>query len=237
MLLTLIVSALQSRVREAPAVVRGWEGRSESQLIDALLDGDQGAFAWLVRRHGAGMMRVARGVLDEDAVASEVVQETWETVFKELRNFRRESSLSTWIFRILVNRARRVSRKERRMVPISRLGRADESADTSDEFTRLGRWRSPVHPWTMVDPQTQAISKEGVAILAEKLEKLPDSQKLVVTMRDVEGLDSRTVCELLDISEANQRVLLHRGRTKLRRALEAAEGNPTGRNRRSRREP
>jgi RNA polymerase sigma-70 factor (ECF subfamily) len=203
-----------------------WAERDQEELVAALVARDEGAFEWLVRQHWSGMMRVATGLLRNKSLATEVVQETWEIVVKEISRFRKESSLSTWIYRIMVNRARRVGKKEARAIPLSSFRVRDEEGGSSrdeDEFTMDGRWKSPVHGWRMIDPQTEAINKEGVTLLARDLERLPERQRIIVTLRDVEGLGSKEVCELLDISEANQRLLLHRGRTRLRRMLEAEE--------------
>ena len=211
-----------------PSIVSGpdWDGQEQKALVEALVARDEGAFQWLVRKHWPGMMRVATGLLGNKSLAAEVVQETWETVIREIAKFRQEASLSTWIYRILVNRARRIGKKEARSIPMSSFrSRDDEQGPVrdADEFAANGRWKSPVHGWRMIDPQNEAINREGVALLAKGLEQLPERQKIVVTLRDVEGLGSKEVCEMLHITEANQRLLLHRGRTRLRRMLEDEE--------------
>jgi RNA polymerase sigma-70 factor (ECF subfamily) len=228
-LLTKLLQRIEDGARAGTRALIDWAVRTEAELLRALLDGDGGAGEWLVKQHWQGMLRVARGLVRSEAVAAEVVQETWEAVFRGLAGFRGEASLRGWIYRILVNRARRVGRQEARQVPFSDLARRDAEGrerDPVDEFTRLGRWRSPVHGWRLLDPRDEAITRQGLSIIAATLETLPATQAVVVTMRDVEGLGSKEVCELLGISEANQRVLLHRGRTRLRLALEAAEREP-----------
>ena len=222
----LLFLVLRAATEAGGRALRNWAQRSESELLDALVDGDQGAFDWLVRKHWRSMQRVACGLVRSDTVAAEVVQEAWISVFKEIKNFRRESSLRNWIYRILVNRAHRVGKKEARSIPFSQLLTGDARSsdrDPVDEFTSAGRWRSPVHGWVHSDPQEQTMNRQGLELLAGFLEDLPESQRVVVTMRDVEGLDTGEICELLQISEANQRVLLHRGRTALRRAMEKVE--------------
>lgn len=228
MLIRKLLQRLEDGARAGLRSAVDWAARTEQDLLSALRDGDADAASWLVRRHWRGMLHVARGYLRNEELARDVVQETWEAVFKGLSAFRGEASLSGWMYRILINRARRVGRREARQVPFSDLAREDAEGgqrDPMDEFTWLGRWRSPVHGWRLLDPQREAINRQGLEIIAATLETLPETQQVVVTMRDVEGLGSREVCDLLGVSEANQRVLLHRGRTRLRRALEAAEGD------------
>ena len=209
-----------------------WAQRGDRELVDAIVGGDHQAFSWLVKKHWGSMVRVATSLLRNEQVAQEVVQETWETVFKEISKFRGEAALKNWVFKILVNRAKRVGQREARTIAFSSLSVKSDSEDRrdlTDEFTSKGKWKSPVHGWRMIDPQNEAINREGLRILERALNHLPESQKVVVTMRDLEGLDAAETCEMLDISEGNQRVLLHRGRTALRLALEAAEQEPMDR--------
>jgi len=202
--------------------------RSEQELIHAVLQGSQKAASELVRKHWGGMMRVATYWVGSESIASEVVQEAWEAVFRSLRDFRGDSTLSTWIFRILVNKARRIGKRESRSVSFSELGGrngAESQIRFEEEFTARGHWQSPVHGWRMYDPQQDAINREGIEYLSRWLEDLPRNQRLVITMRDVQGLKSEEICEILDISASNQRQLLHRARTYLRRMLEKEEAN------------
>ncbi len=160
-------------VVQAAGKVVDWAGRQQ-ELIQAILDGNEEAFTWLVKRHWGGMMRVSRGILGNESIASEVVQETWEAVFKGLESFRGESSLSTWIFRILVNRSRRTGKNEARSIPFSGMRTESEGSSIGqleDEFTANGRWSSPVHGWSTYDPQQDAINRQGLELLAEGLEK------------------------------------------------------------------
>lgn len=207
-------------------------GRDDDRsLVEALLAGDERAYTRLVRQHHANMRRVARSFVRNEEVAREVVQETWAAVLQGLDSFRGDSSLKTWIFRILTNKARRMAKREARTVAFSDLRNelSDESdADTADRFRPDGAWASPVHAWRLVDPESRSIDRQGVAILAKALDDLPDAQRAVVTMRDVEGLSGEEICEILDITPVNQRVLLHRGRTRLRRALESADRKVAG---------
>ena len=195
---------------------------TESQLLDALRGGDEQAFTQLVSRHHAAMLRVARNYVACGSVAEEVVQETWLGVLNGIHGFRGGSSLKTWIYRILINRAMSRGKRERRIVPFSSIAPASEGADegyTADRFLPDGHWATPPRPFET--PSDRMALLEFRARLREALVQLPERQQIVVTLRDVEGLSSEEVCELLHISAENQRVLLHRGRTRLRQALES----------------
>jgi RNA polymerase sigma-70 factor (ECF subfamily) len=196
---------------------------SEGQLLDALRAGDERAFEHLVTRHHAAMLRVARHYVSCAAVAEEVVQETWLGVLNGIHGFRGGSSLKTWIFRILINRAMSRGKRDKRIVPFSSLapdGQADEGFG-ADRFLPDGHWATPPRPFEA--PADRMALIEFRARLREALVHLPERQQIVVTLRDVEGLSSEEVCDLLRISAENQRVLLHRGRTRLRQALESYE--------------
>ena len=202
----------------------------EARLVWALRRGDEAAFAGLVERHHATMLRLARAYTGSDAVAAEVVQEAWAGVVAGLERFEARSSLKTWIFRILVNRAISAARRERRCLPFSTLERDEDGAGgpavapdrflSTDNPSLDGHWAAPPRPWE--DPDRRLASLELRAQLREAFAELPAHQQAVVGLRDVEGLGSEEVCDLLGVSEANQRVLLHRGRSRLRQALEDA---------------
>jgi RNA polymerase sigma-70 factor (ECF subfamily) len=207
------------------------ENAAEGRLVWALRRGDEAAFAGLVERHHATMLRLARAYTGSDAVAAEVVQEAWAGVIAGLERFEARSSLKTWIFRILVNRAISAARRERRSVPFCRLEPDDDEGGggpvvaperflSTDHPSLDGHSAAPPRPWQ--DPDRRLTSLELRAELREAFEELPARQQAVVGLRDVEGLDSEEVCDLLGLSEANQRVLLHRGRSRLRQALEDA---------------
>jgi RNA polymerase sigma-70 factor (ECF subfamily) len=195
---------------------------TEEQLLEALRGGDEQAFAHLVSRHHTAMLRVARNYVACAAVAEEVVQETWLGVVNGIHSFRGGSSLKTWIFRILINRAMSRGKREKRIVPFSSLQPdLDSPAPTPDVFLADGHWATPPRPFEA--PADRMALLEFRARLREALVHLPERQQIVVTLRDVEGLTSDEVCDLLHISAENQRVLLHRGRTRLRQALEPYE--------------
>jgi len=198
----------------------------ERRLVDALRAGDESAFTRLVEEYGPAMLRVARMFVSSRAVAEEVVQEAWVGVLNGIGRFEGRSSLKTWIFRILTNTAKTRAVRERRSIPFSSLAGEDEEggAVDADRFlgddTRFpGHWAAPPQRWEAA-PEGRLLAAETLEVLEREIAKLPANQAVVVTMRDVEGFDADDVCNALDISETNQRVLLHRARTKLRRALE-----------------
>jgi RNA polymerase sigma-70 factor, ECF subfamily len=203
---------------------------SESRLVAALRAGDEQAFETLVRRHHASLKRVARAYVSTDAVAEEVVQETWLAVIGALQRFEQRASLTTWLFHILTNKAKTRGARERRSVPFASLaGADDEPAVSPDRFQREGdawpgHWATPPRPWE--DPERRLQSLEARKRLREAIAALPAVQQAVLTLRDVEGLEAEEVCALLALSAGNQRVLLHRARAKVRDALEQwfAEG-------------
>jgi len=171
----------------------------------------------LVARHHALMLRLANSFVSSRAVAEEVVQDTWMGVLRGIDGFAGRSSFKTWLLRILVNRARTTGMRERRSVAI---GDAAPAVDAS-RFDASGAWSSPPQHW-VEDSDDRMLAQSLAQRIEQGLAQLPERQREVVTMRDVDGLSSREVCEVLDISEANQRVLLHRGRSHLRQALEDA---------------
>jgi RNA polymerase sigma-70 factor (ECF subfamily) len=186
----------------------------EDELLARLRSGDERAFADLVDRYHASMVRVASTFVPSRAVAEEVVQDTWLGVVRGLPRFEGRSSLKTWIFRILVNRARTTGSREPRSVE---LDTGDGLA--ADRFTAQGTWREPPVVWTD-DIEDRLIAPEIAVRIRQVVEELPAAQRQVVTLRDLEGLSSNEVCEMLGISEGNQRVLLHRARTRVRAMLE-----------------
>lgn len=201
---------------------------AELRLIGRLRAGDQSAFMELVDRHSASMLRVAQMFVPSSAVAEEVVQETWLGVLRGIDGFEGRSSLKTWLFRILTNRAKTRGEREGRTVPFSTLAAreadGDEHAVDPDRFTRPddggpGFWAEPPRRWEE-SPERSLQSSEAVSLVRGVVEGLPRAQRLVITMRDLEGWPSAEVCNVLEISETNQRVLLHRARSKVRSALE-----------------
>lgn len=194
---------------------------ADTEVVARLRAGDEAAFAGIVRAWSPAMLRVARAHVHSHATAEEVVQETWIGVIAGLDGFEERSSLKTWIFRILINRAMSRGKREKRVVPFSSLAPAGEpegEAPPADRFLADGHWATPPRPFEA--PADRMALIEFRARLREALVHLPERQQIVVTLRDVEGLSSDEVCSVLSISEANQRVLLHRGRSAIRNRLE-----------------
>jgi len=198
----------------------------EAQLLDALRAGDEGAFAGLVREYHSSLVRVARIYVSTLASAEEVAQETWIGVLNGLDRFEGRSSLRTWIFRILTNIAKTRAQRDGRTLPFSALqdpGRVPEAAVDADRFLDPEHPRWPGH-WAIKPeawPEDALVAAETRERLAEAMEALPASQRAVIMLRDVEGWDSAEVCNALGLTETNQRVLLHRARSKVRGALES----------------
>jgi RNA polymerase sigma-70 factor (ECF subfamily) len=190
----------------------------EQALIERLRAGDEEAFETLVARNDAALRRVARTFVRTDAAADEVVQDTWLAVVRGLDGFEGRSSLRTWIFRILVNQARTRATRDARSVPFSSIEEDDQPAVDPSAFAADGRWTS-APPRLDTDPETGLLSAELREHLLEAVDRLSPDQKAVITLRDLVGLPSKEVSELLDITDGNQRVLLHRARARVREAL------------------
>ena len=199
----------------------------ELDLIAALRSGDEVAFAQLVDTYQKCLLRTARIYVSSQAVAEEVVQETWLGVLKGLESFEGRCSLKTWIFQILVNRARTRGKREGRMIPFSAMfdphsdpgAAVDASLFNDNDSESLGGWVSPPRDWGKT-PEQALLSQELRALVQGAIDALPPSQKEVITLRDVHGWTSGEVCYTLGVSETNQRVLLHRARSKVRQALD-----------------
>lgn len=198
---------------------------SDAELIKALKAGDETAFVDLVHAHHAVLLRVAMTYVSSRAVAEEVVQETWLGVLKGLARFEGRSSLKTWIFKIAANIARTRAVREGRCLPFSSLpGSDDEPCVDPDRFFPPDHPRHPGHwargPASWEIPEGRLLSGETRNVILAAIEQLPTAQRLVVTLRDVEGWSAEETCQALEVSDGNQRVLLHRARSKLRAALE-----------------
>jgi RNA polymerase sigma-70 factor, ECF subfamily len=203
------------------------ELQHEDSVIAALRAGDESAFTLVVETYHARLMRVAAAYVGDPAVAEEVVQETWVRVLRSIDRFEARSTLKTWIFRILVNIALNWLARERRSTPFSRLAAEEPDSQPAVEPERFrpadalwpGHWNSFPASWSTT-PESRLLSGETLQRIRAAIEDLPAGQKAVITLRDIEGWSASEVCNALQISESNQRVLLHRGRSRVRRALE-----------------
>ena len=200
----------------------------EKTLIARLRCGDESAFAGLVAQHHRLLMRVARTYVSDDTVAEEVVQETWLGVLRGLESFEGRCSLKTWIFQILINRAITRGQREARTIPFSALAASemedshpavDPSRFAGPDSDYPNHWATAPQQWDMT-PEQLLLSGECRAHLERAIAALPPAQRQVITLRDIQGWDSKEVCNALQISESNCRVLLHRARSRVRQVME-----------------
>jgi RNA polymerase sigma-70 factor (ECF subfamily) len=204
------------------------EATQDERLVAGLRAGEESVFAELIESYGEAMLRIARGVVASPAVAEEVVQDTWLAVFTGVHRFEGRSSLRTWIFRILMNTAHTQRTRDARTLPFADLGREladDEPAVDPERFLPPGHrrwpghWSTPPQPWES-DPESRVLAAETLDVVRGVLDLMPMGQRAVVTLRDVQGWTAEEVSEALGVSRGNQRVLLHRARSRLRTALE-----------------
>jgi RNA polymerase sigma-70 factor, ECF subfamily len=199
---------------------------NDAELVRALRRGDEDAFRFLIDEHSPFLLRIARSYVGSRATAEEVVQETWVGVLRGIDGFEGRSSLRTWIARILSNTAKTRATRERRTTPFSSL--VDEGAQQGpvvdpDRFlpadhSEAGHWALAPRRWKT--PEERLLSGEVQKVILAAIEQLPASQRAVITLRDIEGWPAQEVCVALEVTEGNQRVLLHRARSKVRDELE-----------------
>ena len=184
---------------------------ADATLVDKMRLGDEAAFREIVRRYQDRLVRLTESIVGSRAVAQEVTQDTWLAVLRGVDRFEGRSTFKTWLFNIAANRARSAAHKE------TRAGRPDETVG-DERFDRNGAWATPPEPWAdRVDDRL--IANDLAHRLRDLLTQLPEQQRAVITLRDIEGVSSEDVTRLLGVTEGNQRVLLHRGRAKLRALL------------------
>ncbi len=199
----------------------GQDGARDTALLERLLARDEGAFLEFVERHHAGLLRVAQSFVRTTSAAEEVVQETWRAFIEGLPTFQQRASLKTFLYRILANQARTRAVRDQRTSAMSDLERDDdEESPLADRFGTEGNWLAPPTAWSAQTADAILERKQAMAVLQQAMERLPERQRSIIQLRDVEGLPAEEVCQLLGVSEVHQRVLLHRARTKLRAALE-----------------
>jgi RNA polymerase sigma-70 factor, ECF subfamily len=189
----------------------------DASLVEGLRAGDEAAFRALMREYGGAMLRVAQMYVSSRAVAEDVVQDAWIGVLRGIEGFEGRSSLKTWLFRIVANTAKTRGVREARSIPFTSLGDDSEGGVDPDRFLGSGE-RFPGH-WA-VPPEGRVLAAEAMGVIERAIDALPPAQRAVITLRDIQGLSSEEVRNALDLTETNQRVLLHRARSKVRSALE-----------------
>jgi len=197
----------------------------ETAFVARLRAGDEEAFRDLVSKYYGSLLRLAIIFVSERAAAEEVVQDTWLGVIHGLPSFEGRSSLKTWIFRILANRARTRGKREARSIPFSSLKDPQSESDYEpavdpSRFNARGMWAEPPQWWTDAPPEELLARRQTMELIQRGIADLPDAQRAVITLHDVEDVAPEEICNILEISETNQRVLLHRARSRIRRALE-----------------
>jgi RNA polymerase sigma-70 factor (ECF subfamily) len=195
--------------------------REDASLVEGLRAGDEAAFRALMREYGGAMLRVAQMYVSSRAVAEDVVQDAWIGVLRGIDRFEGRSSLKTWLFRIVANTAKTRGVREARSIPFASLGDDSEGGVDPDRFLGSGE-RFPGH-WA-VPPEGRVLAAEAMGVIERAIDTLPPAQRAVITLRDIQGLSSGEVRNALDLTETNQRVLLHRARSKVRSALEEYMG-------------
>ena len=197
----------------------------DRELVRRLREGDRDLFRDVVSTYHGRMIRLARTFVPTQAAAEEAAQDAWVGVLKGLDRFESRSSFKTWLFRIVANQAKTRGERERRSVPLSSLAAELDDATPSVDPERFagpagrGQWSRPPEPWDE-QPEIAAVSSVTLQGVRQTIDALPDNQRRVLVLRDVEGLSSSEVRGLLGLSEGNQRVLLHRARSKVRVAIE-----------------
>ena len=203
----------------------------EASLLGALRAGEEAAFTWLVEQYHSSLVRLAGLFVEEESVAEELAQETWLAVLRGLDHFEGRSSLKTWIFTILTNKAKTRGQRERRTLSLTDLEQelhaSGQPAVDPERFNASGPegdvnhwvWGTRPASWAGI-PEDSLLSQEVMDLIRRTIDTLPENQRTVITLRDVHELPADEVCNVLGVSESNQRVLLHRARARVRQALE-----------------
>ena len=210
-------------------------GAHDHEFVARLRRGDEAAFRELVGEYQGRLSRLARSFCRNDSVIEEAVQETWLAVIKGIHGFEGRAPLQSWIFSILVNHARKLAVREHKhagvgqeVTPASASHEDAEDAEDGDQrepgMGPNGRWETPPTPWGLENPESAIRSQETLRVIEQAIEAMPEAQRRAVLLRDIEGLPAEEVCNILGVSGTNERVLLHRGRARVRRALDAYLG-------------
>jgi RNA polymerase sigma-70 factor (ECF subfamily) len=217
-------------VSSPQSAIKSGSSLDDRDLVAALRAGDEAVFVRIVRELGPGMLRMARNYVSTHAVAEEVVQEAWLAALRSLDRFEGRSSFKTWLYRILMNTAMSRGEREARSVPFAALGSDSGDGEPAVDPTRfqmegrwIGHWAAPPENWA--SPERRLLEAEAREVIDRTIAQLPEAQAIVITMCDIEGFEPDEVCNVLDISLTNQRVLLHRARSRVRQALEDYMGD------------
>lgn len=217
-----MVAGGKPELTQSTAMVQG-----EVALLARLRQGDEGAFDELVRKHHGALIRMAMGHVADREVAEEVVQDTWMAVIEGLDRFEGRSSLRTWIFGIMIHKAKDRGVREKRHTTFSSFESFDEESEDGIDPSRFhqsgewaGHWAFPPQPWDDQTPEKLLASRQAVNAMNRAIEALPQSLKDVLILRDVEGVEAKEACEILKITETNLYVRLHRARERVRQAVE-----------------
>ena len=224
--------AITNTVFERPALSKVRTSHSVPKTDEALLSrlraGEEGAFDELVNTHHGALIRMAMGHVADREMAEEVVQDTWMAVIENLDRFEGRSSLRTWIFGILIHKAKDRGIREKRHTTFSAIGSYDDDSEEAVDPSRFqqsgewdGHWAFPPQPWDEQTPEKLLASQQAVNAMNQAIETLPMTLKEVLILRDVEGVEVKEVCELLKITETNLYVRLHRARERVRQAVES----------------
>jgi RNA polymerase sigma-70 factor, ECF subfamily len=218
-----------TRPEKSPAKLRVVTN-NETHLIKKLIKGDEGAFDTLVNQYHAALIRMAMRYVADRSAAEEVAQDTWIAVINGLHSFEGQSSLSTWIFAILIHKAKDRGVRESRHITFSDFESCDSEKEAAVDPSRFhqsgelaGQWALPPQPWNMQTPERILASKQAIEALSKAIDELPPSLREVIVLRDVEGFESPDICQQLKITETNLYVRLHRARERVRQALETAQ--------------
>ncbi len=225
-----MIAGRKPELRQSAAAVH-----EEVALLARLRQGDEGAFDELVTRHHSALIRMAMGYVADREVAEEVVQDTWMAVIEGLDRFQGRSSLRTWIFGIMIHKAKDRGVREKRHTNFSSFESLDEESDDMIDPSRFhqsgewaGHWAFPPQPWDDQTPEKLLASQQAVTAMNKAIEALPQTLKDVLILRDVEGVEAKEACDILKISETNLYVRLHRARERVRQAVETyLEGRPS----------
>lgn len=192
---------------------------NETDLIKQLIDGDEKAYRYVVQAYHNNMLYVARSIVGT-SIADEVIQEAWVSVIKALPKFEGRSSLKTWILRIVSNSAKTRLRKESRSIAVGDAADMEALSVPSERFQENGHWSAPPQQWNIATPDALLASNELKTVIYATIDKLPPIQQSIISLRDMEGMAMLEICKVLDITESNSRVLLHRARAKIWQAIE-----------------